>query len=227
MVFRDRNHAGELLAQQLLRYRPESDIVIGLARGGIAVAAPIARLLDIPLDVLVVKKLTLAQNPEYAIGAVTAGGLRSIRRSAVQELGISRDALEETIRTLSRDVDRLMMVYRGSKTIDIHGKTVILVDDGIATGATFTVAIRFCKRNGAKAVIAVIPVAPPMSVMRIRPLVMDVVVLETPDTFTSVGRQYERFGQLTDSDVMALLTNEAHRQREVKTIVCITEGVTT
>jgi predicted phosphoribosyltransferase len=163
-VFTDRKDAGLRLATTLRAYRGAADQIIGLARGGVAVAAPIAKFLHIPLAVLVVKKIGSPGNPELAIGAV------------VPE----------------------------RQTIDVQKKTVLLVDDGAATGETMRAAVAWVKNHGAEKIICALPVAPPLVAKQLRALVDDVVILETPSDFGAVGAFYKNFPQLSDEDVVKL-----------------------
>jgi putative phosphoribosyl transferase len=211
--FADRRHAGRLLAAALESYAGRSDvIVLGLPRGGVPVAFEVARALHVPLDVIVVRKLGVPGWEELAMGAIATGGVRILNRDVISSSSISPEQIEEaTARELS-ELRRREIAFRGSPGApDITGKTVLLIDDGIATGATIQAAVRVLKAQKPAAIIVGVPVASDEAVGMLEPEVDAVTVLQTPSDFRAVGQFYDDFSQTTDADVRALLS-EAHAQ---------------
>ncbi len=203
MVFRDRHDAGRQLAAALERYRGAPDVVVlGVPRGGVVVAAEVARLLEQPLDVVVTRKLGAPGNPEYAVGAVDADGhVFAGILAGVPEGYLARAAAAE-----QAEIARRVAAYRaGRPALDVAGKTAVLVDDGIATGLTLRAAVHYLKRQGAARVVVAAPVAAPDSAARLRSEADEVVVLDEPWGFSAVGQFYERFDQTSDAEVEALL----------------------
>jgi predicted phosphoribosyltransferase len=208
-VFADRAAAGRSLAQAL---RPgkfaEPLLVLGLPRGGVAVAYEVAAALDAPLDVLIVRKIALPYDPELAVGAAASGGVVVWDEYVAPEgdarfESLRREALEE--------IARRERLYRpGRAPLDLHGRTVILVDDGLATGATMLAAVQAARRAGAATIVAAAPVASPQAAARVRREADSLVVLETPAHLSAVGQWFERFEQLDDNDVRRLLDSAAH-----------------
>jgi putative phosphoribosyl transferase len=204
-VFRDRLEAGERLAEQLLDHIGGEAIVLGIPRGGIAVARPIARALGVPLDVAVPRKLGAPLNPELGIGAV-APGVRVLDEELIAQLGISSDYIgAETERQLA-EIDRRTRAYRGERPPPLlSGRTVVLVDDGVATGSTALAALAWARAAGGTRLVFAAPVAPEATASRIASASDLTVILETPRSFRAVGEWYERFDQMTDEEVRAAL----------------------
>lgn len=206
VLFKDRYQTGTLLAQKLSAYRGTSALVVGLPRGGIVVAAQVARELSLPLDILVVKKIPSPLSPEFAIGALAPDGVSIVHWTAVHQSGADEDYINQEINSLSQHIREKMVLYRRRrKPLTVKGKAVILVDDGAATGATMEVAILWCRRKKAKKIVVVLPVAPPEFVIKVKPEVNELVVLETPEGFSAVGQFYENFEQVSDEEVVELL----------------------
>ncbi len=215
MVLRDRREAGRLLARELQRYANRSDvIVLGLPRGGVPVAYEVAKALNVPLDVFVVRKLGLPGHEEFAIGAIAGGGLRVMNVPLLRSYGISEEALAEAIDREQRELERRERAYReGRPPPDLSGKTVILVDDGLATGASMQAAVMALKKAQPDRVIVAVPVAPKETCDALRAIADEVVCALTPEPFRAVGLWYRDFEQTSDEEVTKLLESA----RSVKT----------
>jgi putative phosphoribosyl transferase len=205
--FADRRTAGQALAEALGVYANRSDvIVVGVPRGGVPVAAEVAHALRAPLEILVVRKLGAPMQPELALGAIASGGFRVVDEVLVRTLGVSAMELAAVESSERAELVRREGRYRaGRVALSLAGRTVILVDDGLATGATMRVAIQAVRAAKATRVIVAVPVAPPETMERLRAEADEVVCLQTPAHFAGVGAWYERFPQLSDADVLALL----------------------
>lgn len=205
--FRDRPEAGRRLARELSRYAGRSDvIVLALPRGGVPVAYEVARALAAPLDVLVVRKLGLPQHEELAMGAIASGGARLLSEDVIRVYGVSRDDIERVTATESRELTRRERQYRGDRPFpDVTGKTVVLVDDGLATGSSMRVAVKALRQEKPKAIVVAVPVAAPETCEALRDVSDDVVCAVTPEPFYAVGLWYEDFSQTSDEEVHDLL----------------------
>ena len=205
MVFRDRFEAGELLADKLLAYKNDPNtLVVALPRGGVPVAAVIAKRLHLPLDIFFVKKIPSPYNPEAAIGAITENKDEFINERAIMMLNVSRPYIEEQEQALLQKMRQKRALYNKPR-IPVEGKRVILVDDGVATGASMYLAAKALKKEGASEVVIAVPVAPPDSIALLREAADEVVVLDIPADFMAVGQFYQDFHQLEDEEVMELL----------------------
>jgi predicted phosphoribosyltransferase len=211
--FRDRKYAGRALARRLANLAGRSDVtVLALPRGGTPVAYEVAKALHAPLDVLVVRKLGVPWNPEFAMGAIASGGERLIDDMLVRELGISTRDVEEVASNEAYELERRERVYRGGRPApDLRGRTVILVDDGLATGSTMRVAVRAARRQSPARVVVAAPVAAPEACELLRGEADEVVCAEMPDPFLGVGRWYLDFSQTSDQEVCRLL-DDANRR---------------
>lgn len=211
MTFKDRSDAGRKLAEQLLHYRMRHDLlVLGLPRGGVVIAYEVAKRLNVPLDTLIVRKLGFPSNPELAIGAVSETGAVVLNLSIIKPYNLTPSYIEEETDRQVKEIDRRRMLYRGSKSLtDLKGKTVILVDDGIATGATFKAAIQALREAPIVYLAGAVPVATPESAEEIAGMVDEWICLQTPQNFLSVGGFYERFDQVTDDEVVEMLRSSA------------------
>lgn len=209
MTFRDRVDAGRKLAAALERYRDAKDaIVIALPRGGVVVGAEVARELKLPLDIVVPRKIGAPGNPEYAIGAITESGDPVWDQQAVSLTDASEKFLAAAVATERTEAQRRLTTYRGDQSPrDLKGKTVILVDDGIATGLTMRAAIATIRCEGASRIVLTVPVAAADSIAKLRREVDEVVCLHAPQWFGAVGAFYDAFEQTTDDEVVALLTS--------------------
>lgn len=205
--FSNRRDAGRQLAAQLLPLAAEQPLVIGLPRGGVPVAAEIATVLGgAELEVLAVRKIGAPHNPEYGIGAIAEDGTRVIDREAAAVLGIDGDALEEIVARESAELDRRVEAYRGDRQpLPLRGRTVIVVDDGVATGVTDTAALRAARRRGPRWLVLAVPVCAPDSAARLRAEADQLVCLIEPQQLYGVGQWYADFSQVSDAEVLAAL----------------------
>ncbi len=207
MTFRDRRSAGRVLAALLEEYADRDDtIVLALPRGGVPVAREIAVALQAPLDVLVVRKLGLPWQPELAAGAIAPGGVLVLNREVLAEIPELDRVLEPVVAQERRELARREAAYRrGLRPLEVAGRTVILVDDGIATGATIEAAAVALRAMNARLIIIAVPVAPRGAVRRLAPHADRIVCPEQPADFMAVGQYYDDFPQLTDAEVVRLL----------------------
>jgi predicted phosphoribosyltransferase len=207
MMFQDRRDAGRALAKAIERSRDWVDaIVLGLPRGGVPVAFEVAKALKLPLDVFIVRKLGAPGVEELAIGAIASGGTIVINQSLVHELGVSLEAIDEVAERERLEIERRERAYRdGRPPVRIEGRTAILVDDGLATGASMLAAVR-ALRPHAKQVIVAVPVAAKSTCDRLRSEVGQIFCAMTPEPFFAVGSFYRNFEQTTDEEVRTLLS---------------------
>lgn len=207
MTFRNRVDAGKRLATALQQYHDAKDaIVIALPRGGVVVGAEIAKALDLPLDIVVPRKIGAPGNPEYAIGAITESGEPAWDHQAIALTDASDEYLRATVDGERAEAQRRLTTYRGDRPPrDVKGKTVLLVDDGIATGLTMSAAIQTIRAEGAARIVLAVPVAAADSIAKISRAVDDVVILYAPEWFGAVGAFYDTFEQTTDDEVIELL----------------------
>jgi len=206
MRFENRREAGRRLAGQLDTLPADDPVVLGLPRGGVPVAAEVARVLGAPLDVILVRKLGVPSQPELAMGALGEDGVRVLDRDLVARAGVSERALARVERRERLELERRVHRYRGDRRpVPIEGRTAIIVDDGLATGASARAAIAVAKAHGARRVIVAVPVAPPETVAALRREADDVISVETPSSLLSIGQWYEDFRQTTDEEVVAAL----------------------
>ncbi|NQV13731.1 MAG: phosphoribosyltransferase [Parcubacteria group bacterium] len=210
MIFRDRAEAGQKLAEALQKYEGQKDaIVLFLPRGGVVLAVEVVRALDLPMDLVVPRKIGAPLNPEYAVGAITEDGEGIFNEEVVAELGIKQKQLKEIVAQEKKEAQRRLRTYRGDRPpLDLAGQTVIIVDDGIATGLTMRAAIKSVKAKGAAKVIVAVPVAARDSLEKIKREVDEVVCLDTPRFFGAVGAFYQVFGQVEDEEVVELMKAE-------------------
>jgi putative phosphoribosyl transferase len=203
----DRRHAGRLLAERLAKYKGDKEcVVIALPRGGVVLGYEIARALDLALDVCIVRKLGVPFQPELAMGAIATGGVVVINGEVVSGLGIGQEEIDAEVAVERKELERREVVYRGRRPVEsLVGKTVILVDDGIATGATAEAAIQAIRERGAPQIVVAVGVAPPDTVDRLRRMADSVVCLLQPDPLEAIGLWYRDFAQTTDEEVTKLL----------------------
>ncbi|TCS39636.1 putative phosphoribosyltransferase [Paucimonas lemoignei] len=196
-----------MLAQRLTSYSQRNDvIVLALPRGGVPVAFAIAQALDVPLDILLVRKLGVPGHEEYAMGAIASGGWKVLHQDVVDTLGISKAAIDDVTRNESAELIRREQLYRGSRPAPrLQGRTVILVDDGLATGASMQVALQAVKAENPAHVIVAVPVSPPETLQSLRTQADEIVCLLSPEAFRAVGLWYEHFDQTSDEEVIDLL----------------------
>lgn len=204
-MFTDRTQAGLLLAPKLAAYAADT-IILGIARGGMVVAAAIAQANNVPLDTLVVKKIGSPYDPELGIGAVAPDDISAINWPLAHRVAADEHYVNGAISSQSTVVSEKMRLYRkGRDPLRVKGKTVILVDDGAATGITIEAAVSWAKKRGARKIVVVLPVVVQSVVQKLTPEVDEVVTLEAPRTLESVGKWYEKFPQVTDEEVIQLL----------------------
>lgn len=204
--FKNRMQAGALLAQRLGGYAQRSDVlVLALPRGGVPVGFAVARDLNVALDVLIVRKLGMPGQPELAIGAIASGGLCVLRPDIIDMNGVSMDAINAIAAREALEVTRREQLYRaGREPLSLRNRIVILVDDGIATGATMLAAIHVAREAHPDRLIVAVPLAPVDTVRTLRPEVDQLICLRTPMPFHAVGTWYERFPQVSDEEVAQL-----------------------
>jgi putative phosphoribosyl transferase len=211
-MFRDRTDAGEKLAIRLQHLKQEHPVVIALPRGGVPVAFEVAKALEAPLDVILIRKIGAPGQPELAVGAVTDGGHAEvvINKDIAQATGASADYIERQKEVELKHIEeRRARYFTGVPRPDIEGRTVIMIDDGIATGATVRVAVKAFERRGAGRLIVAVPVAPPDTVESLQQEVDEVVCLDAPEFFHAVGAFYRDFTQTKDEEVIDLLERAA------------------
>jgi putative phosphoribosyl transferase len=205
-VFRDRQQAGRRLAERLEGRPGVGWLVLGIPRGGVVVAAEVGRRLGAELDITVPRKLRAPHNPELAIGAVAEDGSVYLDDRAVSALRVPAEYLQEEVREQLREIERRRTAYRGDRPPpELGGRTVVLVDDGIATGSTMIAAVRSLRSRGAGEVVVAVPVAPPEAVRRLREEGCEVVCVHEDPLFVAVGQFYDDFTQVSDEEVRAIL----------------------
>ncbi|MGW1230807.1 phosphoribosyltransferase family protein, partial [Streptomyces sp. NPDC002530] len=210
MLFTDRADAGRRLADALRPAAAEEPVVLGLPRGGVPVAFEVARTLGAPLDVIVVRKLGVPSRPEVAFGALGEGGIRVISEDIVRRAGVTPAQSAAVERAEEDELLRRARAFRGDRPrIPLAGRTVVVVDDGVATGATALAACEVVRGAGARRVVLAVPVAAPEAARRLREAVDELVCLEEPAGFAAVGEWYRDFGQTPDEEVVALLARAA------------------
>jgi putative phosphoribosyl transferase len=212
-LFKDRRDAGKQLAQELSDYAGRSDvIVLALPRGGVPVAYEVARALNAPLDIFIVRKLGLPGHEELAIGAIASGGIRVLNHDIVQGLKIPQTMIDTVTRQELQELERRERAYRGDRPPpDIRGRTVILIDDGLATGASMRAAIAALRAQNPARIVVAVPTAAPETCAAFESEVDEVICAMTPEPFYGVGRWYEDFSQTTDEEVRALLEQAARQ----------------
>ena len=213
--YRDRIHAGSELAKLLAEYKDkEKTIVLGLPRGGVPVAHTIATELHLPLDVFLVRKLGIPGHEELAFGAIADGGETVINHEIIEHLNISDEIINSVIYHQITVLNERAHLYRKNrKSLSIFGKTIILVDDGLATGSTMEAAIKTLRQQRPEKIVVAVPVAPPESLHRIALLADQTICPLVPHLFYSVGLWYENFGQTSDDEVVNLLEGSNNQNR--------------
>ncbi|MBI3849920.1 MAG: phosphoribosyltransferase [Verrucomicrobia bacterium] len=207
MQFRDRIEAGQLLAKKLTKYANRPDVlVLALPRGGVPVGCEVARALNAPLDVFVVRKLGVPGHEELAMGAIASGGVRVLNGDVVEGLRISDEIIDSVAARELRELERRERAYRDDRPApEVAGRTIILVDDGIATGSTMRAAVEALRQLEASRIVVATPTAALSTVREMRSDVDDFVAVMTPADFVGVGQWYENFSQTTDAEVRELL----------------------
>ncbi|HTG82077.1 MAG TPA: phosphoribosyltransferase [Geobacteraceae bacterium] len=213
MIYKDRRDAGRQLAGRLSHYRGKPDaIVLGLPRGGVAVAAEIATALNLPLDILIVRKIGFPGNQELAVGALSETGALALNEEIIAGYGVGRDYLARETTRQNEEIARRKVLFRSGEGLPpLAGKTVILVDDGVATGATVKAAIATLKQERLGSLVVALPVASPDAEETIRQMVDEWVCLQAPTGFMAVGSYYYDFNQVEDTEVVAMLRDARER----------------
>ena len=217
--FTDRRAAGRLLAQELLDYADRSDVlIIALPRGGVPVGYEIATRLGAPLDVLVVRKIGTPWNEELAIGAVASGGTLMLDNTLISELRIGKAELDRIIAAEMRELERRDALYRGHRRFpELAGHVVIVVDDGLATGASMLAALRAIRQHSPASLIVAVPVASRSAIAVVETVADSCVALMIPEPLYGVGMYYDDFSQTSDNEVLALLERAARSQADTLT----------
>ena len=207
MLFRDREEAGRMLADKLSHYRNDpTALILALPRGGVAVGYQLSLALHLPLDVFITRKIGAPGNPEYAIGAVAETASHYLNQEAISSFDLSRHELERLIHVQEKEITRRRSLYRQGRPLpSLTDRTVLLVDDGIATGSTFLASALAIRNLQPRRLVGVIPVGPPSTIREIRAHVDELVVLMTPDQFEAVGNFFVDFTQVEDRDVVEYL----------------------
>lgn len=205
-MFKNRQEAGQLLAQKLKKFKGRETVILGLARGGVVVASEITQILNLPLDILVVKKIGAPGQEELAIGAVGPEGIVIWDEALCQRLGVDEELRKEKLKMKNEEREETERRLRGGKVPpSLKGKKVILIDDGMATGTTVEAAVVWIKTQSPQKVILAVPVAPPDTVAKLKPEVDEIICLQVELEFWAVGQFYEEFSQVTDEEVIKLL----------------------
>lgn len=214
MLYADRAHAGDALADALRSYAARSDVVVlALPRGGVPVAYRVAEALDAPLDVFLVRKLGFPGSEEYAMGAIASGGVRVLNEPVLDRCGIPEAVVETVARREGLELERREKSYRGGlPPLEVRAKTVIVVDDGLATGFSMRAAVMALRALGPRKVVVAVPVGPRETVATLRRFADEVVCPATPEPFLAVGNFYENFEQTSDRDVIDLLSRARRRE---------------
>jgi putative phosphoribosyl transferase len=211
MLYKDRTAAGQRLAAELATYANRPDVLIlALPRGGVPVAYEVASSLKAPLDVFLVRKLGVPGQEELAMGAIASGGMRVLNEQIVRSLNLSETAIDQVAEQEQQELERRERLYRDDRPApDLHERTVILVDDGLATGATMRAAVRALRQQQPARLVVAVPVSSPETCHEFEAEVDDIVCAETPRPFYSVGLWYDNFSQTTDEEVRDLLKRAA------------------
>src|SRR5947209_13211899 len=210
-AFANRTEAGRLLAEKLEKYANRNDVIVfGLPRGGVPVAYEVAKRLHVPLDVFIVRKLVVPGFEELAAGAIASGGVRVLNDDVMRAIPYADAAIEAVTAKETAELQRREQIYReGRAAPELRDRIVILVDDGLATGATMRAAVKALRQGGAAKIVVAVPVGPPDTCHEIEEQADETICLSTPEFFQAVGQYYEDFSQITDEDVRGLLGRAA------------------
>jgi predicted phosphoribosyltransferase len=211
MLFRDRAEAGRVLASKLMQYAGRPDVlVLGLPRGGVPVAFEVARALHAPLDVFLVRKLGLPGQQELAMGAIATGGVRVLNEDVVQTLGVPEEEIEAVAAQEQEELRRREHAYRGDRPApQVRGRTIILIDDGLATGSTMRAAVAALRQQEPARIVVAVPVGAPETCAELQHVADEAICARTPEPFYAVGLWFQDFSQTTDEEVHDLLERAA------------------
>jgi putative phosphoribosyl transferase len=220
MIFRNRQQAGQILASRLEKYANREDVIVfGIPRGGVPVAFEVAKALNQPLDIFVLRKLGVPGHEELAFGAIGSGGVQVVNANLVAELGLSDVQVAAVIRAEQEELKRREKIYRGNRPpLEVRGRTVILIDDGIATGSSILAAIHALRQMQPAGIVVGTPVGPPDTVIRLQREVNELVCVEMPESFYGVGQFYVDFSQVSDQEVNELLDRAFQEHWEQATL---------
>lgn len=213
MIFEDRTDAAFKLAKKMEWLKKEDPVILAIPRGGVVTGDVIAVELGVKLDVIVSKKIGAPHNPELAIGAVMHDGSYFPNEDITKMLNVPQNYIDSEIKRLMKEIDRRLMKFRGNKEYNLEGRTVVLVDDGIATGATMFVAIYWVKKQKPKKLIVAIPVGPKDTIDRLNKVADDVIVLYAPVDFGAIGEFYRDFGQVEDFQVQEIMSKYGYKMK--------------
>ncbi|HYL66628.1 MAG TPA: phosphoribosyltransferase family protein [Nitrosopumilaceae archaeon] len=213
-IFKDRTDAAKRLCEKLLWLKDENPIILAIPRGGVIIADVISSILNCKLDVIVSRKVGAPDNQELAIGAVMHDGSYFPNIKIINALNIPESFVEEEITKQRKEIERRLMKFRESREYDLAEKTIVLVDDGIATGATMSVAAHWIKKQKPKKLIIAIPIGPPETISELNQLA-DIVVLQSPYIFNAVGEFYEMFDQVSDEEVQEIMKKHGYKLKSI------------
>lgn len=214
-IFENRKDAGQQLAKKLSAYRNTDTIVLGMPRGGVIVAAEVARVLNLPMDVVISRKLGAPGQPEFAIGAIACHDVVVFNEEILSHFKLDESALQNMIKEEKKEMERRMQLYSGkNKLPQVEGRTVIIVDDGIATGLTALATVRSVRKMNPKRIILAVGVCAADSAKKLKEEVDEVICVESPTYFHAVGSWYRDFGQTTDKEVIEALKLKTHKDFE-------------
>jgi putative phosphoribosyl transferase len=220
MLFRNRMHAGQVLAEMLQEYGNREDVVVlALPRGGVPVAFEIASALHAPLDVFLVRKLGVPGQEELAMGAIATGGIRVLNNEVVRHLGIPNHVIDSATKAEQRELERRQQAYRGTREPpQVRGRIILFVDDGLATGSTMRAAVTALRQQAPARIVVAVPVAAASTCQEFQEEVDQIICATTPEPFYGVGQWYEDFSQTTDEEVRDLLDRAAQEHQRYRAL---------
>lgn len=220
MVFRNRGHAGELLAKQLEKYKGKDTVVLAIPRGGVVVGQVVAEMLGVPLDIIITRKIGAPGNPEFAIGAIGPENEIVLNRQVIEAMRIRREYINAEVGRQGLEMERRERMYRQDRArLALKGKTVLLVDDGVATGANTEVAIKAVRKQKPKKLILAVPVGPKETMERLKALVDELICLVVPTPFYAVGQFYQDFSQTSDEEVIRILKSKKQKLKRERQLI--------
>ncbi len=211
IIYKDRIDAAKKLAEKLLWLKKENPVILAIPRGGVVTGDVISTILGCKLDVVISRKVGAPDNPELAIGAVIHDGSYFPNVEITRMLNVPESFVEEEIARQMKEIERRLMKFRGSKEYDLAGKTVVIVDDGIATGATMFVAARWVKKQKPKKLIIAVPVGPQETIEKLNQIADKVAVLQSPYIFNAVGEFYQEFDEVSDDEVQEIMSKHGYK----------------